>query len=122
MKEKIKIYILLHLFLMGYSLCGIMSKLAAGESFLSLKYCIFLSLEIFILACYALGWQQFIKRLPLTAAYANKAVTVVWGCIWGILFFEERLTPGKLAGIAMVVAGVVLFAISEDERQVQGSE
>ena len=35
------------------------------------------------LVTYAAGWQQVIKHLPLTTAYANKAVTVVWGILAG---------------------------------------
>ena len=117
MKSKVKIYFLLHIFLMFYSICGIVSKLAAGEPFLSLRFCFLYGIEIFILGCYAIGWQQFIKRMPLTAAYANKAVSVVWGCIWGVLIFDEHLTAGKLLGVFLVVAGVVLFALSDQERQ-----
>ena len=36
------------------------------------------------LVAYAFGWQQVIKHLPLTTAYANKAVTVVWGILLGL--------------------------------------
>ena len=51
----------------------------------------------------AIGWQQVIKRIPLTTAFANKAVTVVWGLVWGALFFREAVTPGKLLGAALDV-------------------
>ena len=44
-----------------------------------------------ILGIYAIGWQQVIKRMPLTTAYANKAVTLVWGLVWGLLLFHEQL-------------------------------
>ena len=57
-----------------------------------------------LLGVYALGWQQVLRHIPLSAAYANKAVTVVWGCVWGLLLFREQLTPGKLAGGALVLA------------------
>ena len=108
-KSKWRLYLLLHVFLAVYSTVGIVSKLAAGQGFLSLPFLLLYGLELLLLMFYALGWQQFIKRLPLSAAYANKAVTVVWGCLWGLLIFREKLTPGKLAGCLLVLAGVALY-------------
>lgn len=62
---------------------------------------------------YAVGWQQIIKYLSLTTAFANKAVTIVWGIIWGILFFHETITVGKLLGAILVIVGVILFVSSD---------
>ena len=111
-KSKVKVLFSLHLMLMIYSLSGICSKKAAEVPFLSLKFCLYYGIVILLLAFYAIGWQQIIKRLPLTTAFANKAVTVVWGIIWGAVFFRERITPGKLLGAAIVIAGVVLYVLS----------
>ena len=72
---------------------------------------------IFLLGFYAIGWQQIIKRLPLTTAFANKAVTIIWGIIWGLFFFSEPITFGKMAGAVLVVLGVVIFAYSEKESE-----
>ena len=60
-------------------------------------------------------WQQIIKRLPLTYAYANKAVTVLWGIVWGMLLFREQVSALKLLGAAVVLAGVVLFSLAEKD-------
>ena len=109
-KTTIKTLIGLHGMLMVYSMSGICSKLAAGESFLSARFCIYYAVIIVLLGVYAIGWQQVIKRIPLTTAFANKAVTIVWG--W--FFFGESITPGKLIGAGMVIAGVVLFAKSDE--------
>jgi drug/metabolite transporter (DMT)-like permease len=117
MKSKVKILILLHIMLMIYSMSGICSKLASGENFLSIKFCFYYGLIIFLLGFYAIGWQQIIKRLPLTTAFANKAVTIIWGIIWGLFFFSEPITFGKMAGAVLVVLGVVIFAYSEKESE-----
>ena len=61
--------------------------MAAGYSFLSLPFIFWYGLVILNLGIYAVVWQQIIKHLPLTTAYANKAVTIVWGILWGSLFF-----------------------------------
>lgn len=113
-KTTIKTLIGLHGMLVVYSMSGICSKLAAGESFLSARFCIYYAVIIVLLGVYAIGWQQVIKRIPLTTAFANKAVTVVWGIVWGWFFFGESITPGKLIGAGMVIAGVVLFAKSDE--------
>lgn len=102
-------YLALHALLAVYSLSNVCSKLAAGEAFLSPRFCLYYGGMVALLGVYAIAWQQIIKRLPLTVAFANKAVTLVWGLVWGVLFFHERITPGKLAGVALVVAGVILF-------------
>ncbi len=108
-------FLLLHLVLIIYSMSGICSKLAAKEPFLSVKFCVLYGIIIFLLAFYAIVWQQIIKRIPLTTAFANKAAIVVWGLIWSILFFHESITPGKLTGVILVVLGVILFSKADKE-------
>ena len=104
---------MMHGLFLVYSLTTVISKKIADAEFLSPRFITGYLLIFLCLGIYALGWQQVIKRLPLTAAYANKAVTVVWGLAAGMLFFGEPLTAGKAAGAVLVIAGVVLFAFSE---------
>ena len=73
-------------------------------------FCLYYAIIILLLGFYAIGWQQIIKRLPLTTAFANKAVTVVWGIIWGAVFFQEKVTIGKVIGAILVILGVVVYA------------
>ncbi len=115
--NKWKTYIALHLLLMIYSASGIFSKLAAEQDFLSFRFCLYYAGIIGILGIYALGWQQIIKRMPLTTAFSNKAITVVWGIVWGVLFFGEGITVGKAAGALLVIAGVIVFAASDKEQE-----
>ena len=113
MNDKVKTNLFLHLLLMVCSTAGILSKLAAGKEFLSLPFLFLYGAEILLLAFYAFGWQQFIKRMPLSVAYANKAVTVVWGCLWGVLFFHEHLSAGKVIGALLVLIGVALYGYAD---------
>lgn len=114
-KEKVKTLLLLHIMLMIYSMSGICSKMAASQPFLSFKFCLYYAIIIALLGFYAIGWQQIIKYLPLTTAFANKAVTVVWGIIWGFVFFQEPVTCGKVFGALLVICGVVLYARADGE-------
>ena len=109
------IWIILHFMLAIMSLGGVCSKIASGEKFLSIRWCLFYGLLLLILGVYAIVWQQIIKRLPLTVAYANRAVSVIWGCIFGMIFFDEKITVGKIIGGIIVIAGVILYALSDDQ-------
>lgn len=109
-RSNTKWIIITHILLLCYSTEGIFSKLAAREAFLSIQFIVLYGIVLLILAVYALGWQQIIKHLPLTSAYANKAVTVVWGIIWGVLVFHEQVTAGKIIGAVLVILGVALYA------------
>lgn len=121
MSSRVKNYVGIHLFLMLYSTGAIFSKLAGRNELFSLPFLLLYGVQILILFLYAVGWQQFIKRMPLSAAYANKAVTVVWGCIWGILIFQERISAGKVIGGILVLAGVALYGYA-DGKMADNSE
>lgn len=114
-----KVIFLLHLLVMVYSLSGVFTKAASNSEFPSFKFILCYGMVIFILGIYAIGWQQIIKRMSLTTAFANKAVTVVWGIIWGVLFFRESITLGKLIGAALVISGVILFVIADGDTDAE---
>lgn len=103
----------LHVLLLLYSLCGVCSKLASGEAFLSFRFCLFYGASLTILAVYALAWQQILKKLPLTLAYANKAIGLVWTLIWGMLLFHEILTWKKLLSVLCIMGGIILFSMAD---------
>lgn len=111
-KSIIRIFIL-HIVLLVFSLSTVLSKLASGEEFLSMRFCGLYAGIILLLGIYAIVWQQLIKHLPLIFAYANKAVTVIWGLIWGYLLFSENITPNKVIGALIVIAGIVVFSLGE---------
>ena len=120
--QKVKLYLLLHLLLMMFSVMGIFSKLAAGQAFMSFKFILYYGLMLAILAIYAFAWQQVIKRLPLTTAFANKAVTVVWGMVWGVVAFKEHISLNKVIGSIVIIGGIILYSMTEtaDEPMIEG--
>ncbi|HIT67934.1 MAG TPA: EamA family transporter [Candidatus Merdisoma merdipullorum] len=113
-KEEKKTFLGLQLLLLLYSMGGIFSKLAAGYPFLSKEYILYYGMVLFTLVIYALGWQQVIKRLPLITAYASKAVTVIWGVVWGALIFKEQITVTNVIGAAVIIAGILLVVSGEE--------
>ncbi len=116
------VLIALHVLLFVFSLSGFFSKNAAAQPFMSVEFVALYAGMLFILGVYAVGWQQILKRLSLTVAFANKAVTIVWGIVWGVLFFGETLTWQMVAGACIVIAGVVLFSIADGEDQREADE
>ena len=118
MGEKIdkRVFLALHVLLFLFAFTAVLSKLAAQEEFLSLRFFLFFGGEFLLLGGYALGWQQILKRMPLTLAYTNKAVTLVWSLIFGALLFHESVSVKQILGCALVVAGVVLFVRADGEE------
>ena len=88
--SKLKTLLVLHVLLMVYSVSGIFSKLASQQNVFSWQFVACYAAILGLLGLYAIGWQQIIKRLPLTTAFANRAVAVVWGIIWGCLLYTSR--------------------------------
>ncbi len=124
MKKKIKWkdFLMLQLVFFIYSISSIVSKMASGEEFFSLGFLFFYGLDIMVLGIYALLWQQVIKKFELSVAYANKAITLLWAPIWGIILFHEQITPGKVAGILLVMAGIVILNSGEVHENTDGKE
>ena len=115
-RSRSRAFLALQLLLLCYALSTVMQKLAAQQDFLSLRFLLCAAGMFFFLGVYALGWQQVLKRLPLTVAYAtSKAVVFLWMLVFGALLFHERVSVRQLLGCALLMAGVVLFALAEKE-------
>lgn len=115
MNRKVIDLTILHIMFMLFSLGAVASKTAANSEFLSLRFFFFYGIVLGGLAIYAIVWQQMLKRLPLVTAYANKAVTVVWGIIWGYLFFGEEVTIKKVIGAIIVIGGVIIVVMADKD-------
>ena len=110
----IKKYIYLHALLMIYSLGAICSKLASQKEFMSVGFFFFYGLVLVDLFIYALGWQQILKMFPLTVAFANKAVVIAWGMLWGAILFGEVITWNMVLGAIIIALGIGLV-VKNDE-------
>lgn len=106
----------MHVLFLLFSVGTICSKTASAQDPLSFKFVMFYGLQLLILGIYAIGWQKVLKEFSLTVAYCNRAVTVIWGCIWGYLLFDEKITITKIIGSVVVIAGIFVFATSKDKE------
>ncbi len=92
-----------------YSLGGVFAKFAGTQEFGSVCFFIYYGIELLILLLYTIFWQQIIKILPLTLMFANKAITIIWGIVFGMVIFDEKLTLGKIIGSVLIIFGIIFY-------------
>ncbi len=109
-----KVILCLHLILFLYSLESVCSKMAAAQEMFSFKFFFFYGLVLFFLFFYALAWQRILKYMPLTVAYANKGITIIWGMIWGAILFHEAITLKTIIGGAIILAGIFMVVTNNE--------
>ncbi|WP_068783911.1 EamA family transporter [Paenibacillus phocaensis] len=63
---------------------------------------------LYVLA--TLLWFAVLSRLPLSVAYPLQALAYVLALIPAYFLFHETITLTKLAGVAVILLGVVLLA------------
>lgn len=109
-----KVILCLHLLLFLYSLESVCSKMAAAQELFSFKFILFYGLVLFLLFFYALAWQRILKYMPLTVAYANKGITIIWGMIWGALLFQEAITVKTMIGGVIILIGIYMVVTNNE--------
>ncbi len=101
--------LVLHAGLLISSLSGVFAKLAAQREMLSLPFLLFYALDLGAMFLYAIIWQQVLRRMPLSVAYANRPVSLVWAMIWGTLLFQETITWNMILGALVIFAGIYIM-------------
>lgn len=97
-----------------YTGSDICSKFTAKYEAMSGMWLLFVFLELCCLGCYAIFWQQIIKKFDLSIAYANRATAIFWSMLWAMLIFGERVTLKNIIGVVIVFAGVML--VNQDAK------
>lgn len=113
-KGRMLLIIGLQLAVLMFASSGIFTKLASAESFLSIKFLCFYGLAIGIMFVYAVLWQQFLKYIPLSTAYASKSVSTVWTMLFGFLFFQETITLSMIIGAVVIIVGVFIVVTADE--------
>lgn len=108
-----KKFLFLHMILFVFSCSSVLSKFASQQRFLSVNFILLYGGVLSILFLYALFWQQIIKKMDITIAYANKAVTVIWGMLWGVVLFQEHISWNQIVGAVIIIIGTVVMVIEE---------
>ena len=104
----------LQLAVLMFASSGIFTKLASAQEFLSIRFIVLYGIAIFIMFAYAVLWQQFLKHIPLTTAYASKSVSTVWTMLFGFLVFRETVTISMMIGAAVIIVGVFIVVTADE--------
>ena len=101
-------FLALHLSLIVNSIQGVFSKLAGRERTLSPMWILFFGLMFVALFTFAVAWQQVLKHMSLTFAFTNKPITIIWGLVWGVLIFQEKVTWNMVLGSVIILVGIMV--------------
>ena len=113
-KIGLKQIVLLQAIIVIYTISGIMAKFAsAGETMENIL--LFFGLDLMFLGIYAICWQQMIKIFPLSVAYANRAMALLWSAVWAKIIFGEEIGFKQMAGIALVILGTLIINTEKEE-------
>lgn len=96
-----------------YSCSTVVAKFAAGQELFSLPFLLLYGMEIGFLGLYAILWQQVIKRVDLSIAYANRSIGILWSLLYAVIFFEEQITLKNVIGVIIVMTGTII--VNSDE-------
>lgn len=52
------------------------------------------------------------KGIPLSLGPVLESTAYVYVTVFGVLIFKERMTKGKLGALVLIIAGIVVYALS----------
>lgn len=116
-RNNVYTYILLQISFFIYALSSFFSKLATYNNVEIKNVIICYMLSVFCLGINAIIWQQILKKMNLSIAYSNKGVTIIWGLIFGIIFFNEEISFGKITGIFIVILGIFILMRKDENKE-----
>lgn len=91
-----------------FSLSSVFMKFASLQSNLIYKGLLF-CLSIGVLGIFSILWQKLLSKLNLTKAYYFKGTTLIWGLIYGVLIFKEKVSINMIIGVIVSLVGVILI-------------
>ena len=114
--NRLRSYILLHICVLLFSFTSVFSKSAANAyndgGMTNIWLYVFVFLMLAVCVFYAFFWQKVIKNLDLNIGYANRSVYLIWSQIWAVMIFGEHLAPRNIAGLAIVMIGVIIVSLT----------
>lgn len=108
-KLSIKMLLLLQAVVVIYTFAGVCGKFAGNYPLLSLEFIFWFGGEVLILGIYAVLWQQIIKRVDLSIAYANRSIALIWSMLWAYLIFHDtEIGWQNIIGVIIIVIGTMI--------------
>lgn len=113
-KISIKWMLILQMVVLLYTTSSIFMNFAKGFKPFSLQMILLMGGAVFVLGIYAILWQQIIKNIDLSFAYANRSIALLWSMLWAFLIFGEKITPQNIIGVIIVIVGTVIVNSDHD--------
>lgn len=88
------------------------NELSVAGSFLSPRVAGFTGLALGVYAIATVVWILLLQTAPLSRLYPYMALSFVLVSAAGWLLFHERIAPVQLAGLGLIVAGLLFIAAS----------
>lgn len=97
------------------SLSQVILKKAANKKYDSvireyLNLPVILAYGIFVAATFMSIFAY--KGIPLSYGPLLETTGYIYITIWGVVFFKEKVNPRKLIALALIVGGIIIYAIS----------
>lgn len=113
-KINIKDIIFLNLIILYYPFISIIAEIASGYEIMSPSFIKFYILEIIAIGIYAVLWQRAIKKFPLSLAYSNKAIVIIYNMVWAYILFKEQITLNNIIGSVIILIGT--WVVVRDDK------
>lgn len=110
-------FLALHLSLIVNSVQGVFSKLAGRQKPMSLSWILCFGMLFVTMMAFAVAWQQILKHMSLTFAFTNKPITIIWGLIWGMTIFGEKVSWNMILGSAVILIGIMVGVSGKPEAE-----
>ena len=108
-------FILMHFGFLIYAFYAVLGKVASTKQIFSPAF-IGIYCAVFLMI-YAIIWQQVLKKIPLIIATANKTITIVWGILFGRIFFGEKITLNMIIGGAVILTGILILSFEPQSKE-----
>lgn len=98
-----------------FSISSVFMKFASLQNNLLYKIILY-GISIGILGVFSILWQKMLEKFNLTKAYFFKSTTLLWGVIFGVLIFNEKVSYNMIIGIIITLIGVTII-IGDNEHE-----
>lgn len=106
--KKIITFVILQISVLIFALSSVFGKFASNFNFLSTKYIFWIALEVILLGVFAIIWQQLIKSIDISIAYANKATAIFWSMLLAAIILKENITIKNIVGVLIIFIGILV--------------
>lgn len=95
---------------------SIFMKYASQTDDMLMKLFLF-ACSIGVLGIFSILWQMLLKKIDLTKAYIFKSTTIIWNIVYGIILFNEKVSPMMIIGMTITTLGIIIITIGEKKGE-----